>query len=144
MDHKGSQFFSLLVVALFVCLSRVATATAASTKSPVWLSTQGRHIIDGHTKQVYKLRCASWSGAQEKWYVASGLWAQHRSAIAQKVRSDPLGDGLWGLASQCHELCLRVAKFPQRRIRYSSRLASPHEQCDSFSLDPNLSLLLLG
>lgn len=89
MDHKGSQLFSLLVVALFVCIASVAPATtaAASTKPPAWLSTKGRNIIDGSTKQVYKLRCASWSGAQEKWYVPSGLWAQHRSSIAQKAAS---------------------------------------------------------
>ena len=57
-----------------------------ATQLPKWLSTRGRHIIDGSTGERFKLRCASWSGAQEKWYVPSGLWAQHRSVIAGKVR----------------------------------------------------------
>lgn len=37
--------------------------------------------------QRFKLRCASWSGAQEAGYVPSGLWAAHRSEIAAQARA---------------------------------------------------------
>lgn len=52
---------------------------------PMPLRTQGRYIVDSNGKRV-RLKCASWSGAQEKWYVPSGLWAQHRSTIAGMAR----------------------------------------------------------
>jgi hypothetical protein len=48
---------------------------------PLPLSTRGRHIVDAAGRRV-KLRCVSWSGGQEAWFVPSGLWAQHRRSIA--------------------------------------------------------------
>jgi hypothetical protein len=49
------------------------------------LTTRGRHIIIKATGERFKLRCASWSGGQERHGIPAGMWAQHRSAIATQV-----------------------------------------------------------
>jgi hypothetical protein len=63
----------------------VAAVNSTSQQAPKSLSTKGRLIIDPSTGKRFKLRCASWSGAQEKWYVPNGLWAQHRDVITKQV-----------------------------------------------------------
>lgn len=75
--------------------AREDTTAAAQPAPPVVpagalnvvLKTQGRHIVDAATGQRFKLRCASWSGAQEKGYVPNGLDKQPRTLIAAKVRA---------------------------------------------------------
>ena len=65
------------------------TAHAASPKfvggiTPP-LHTHGRYFFDARGARV-RLRCASWSGMQEKWFVPAGLWVQHRRTIAGMAR----------------------------------------------------------
>ncbi|KAI8465570.1 MAG: glycoside hydrolase superfamily [Monoraphidium minutum] len=65
--------------------ARAATAAhrfAGGVAPP--LHARGRDIVDSAGRRV-RLRCASWSGGQEKWYVPSGMWARPRAAIARKA-----------------------------------------------------------
>jgi hypothetical protein len=61
-----------------------ANATAAPPALP--LRTSGRWLVDAAGARV-RLRCASWSGAQEAWFVPSGLWAARRATIARSARA---------------------------------------------------------
>lgn len=60
------------------------SATFVGGVSPP-LHTRGRYFYDARGARV-RLRCASWSGMQERWFVPSGMWAQDRSAIARMAR----------------------------------------------------------
>lgn len=74
-----------MLTAHAVVAGPAAVAAVSKQQAPKSLSTKGRLIIDPKTGKRFKLRCASWSGAQEKWYVPNGLWAQHRDVISKQV-----------------------------------------------------------
>lgn len=99
--------------------------------APRWLSTRGRHIIDAGTGERFKLRCGSWSGAQEAHYVPNGLWAQPASVIAQQVSACACSAG--PTASKWHHmrLCVRPShgadQFPARAEHRCTH--HPHPPC---------------
>jgi hypothetical protein len=72
-------------IAHAVVAGPAAAAAVSKQQAPKSLSTRRRLIIDPSTGNRFKLRCASWSGAQEKWYVPNGLWVQHRDVISKQV-----------------------------------------------------------
>lgn len=75
-----------LPLLLLLLLAACRSGAHAAQLPPLPLSTRGRHIVDARGARV-RLRCASWSGAQEKFMVPSGLWARDRVAIARMAAS---------------------------------------------------------
>ncbi|GBF94600.1 endoglucanase e1 [Raphidocelis subcapitata] len=70
---------------LLLLAAAAACHAAAPQLPPLPLRTSGRSIVDQKGARV-RLRCASWSGGQERWFVPSGLWAQPRGTIAALAR----------------------------------------------------------
>lgn len=141
--HALSQAGSTAAVSAAVPLAAgpAQTAAAVSAKAsssnklpaaaaPRWLSTRGRHIIDAATGERSKLRCGSWSGAQEAHYVPNGLWAQPRSVIAQQVTTpahvvqvERLHNGTTTRGCACIPQPQRWHQFPAREWHHCTKKA---------------------
>jgi hypothetical protein len=88
-----TMYYLVVLLPLLLASSGLAAPAAAPRRlvggvvPP--LHTAGRNFVDATGARV-RLRCASWSGAQEKWFVPSGLWAQPRRVIARMARQGGL------------------------------------------------------
>jgi endoglucanase len=123
--HRGACL-ALCTVAWLLATATAAAATAAAPppqppaarlltadgRAPIKLplSTRGRIFVDTTGARV-RLRCASWSGMQEKWYVPSGLWARHRRVIA-------------GAAAAASLNCLRIVWSLEAVVKSSNGTAA--------------------
>lgn len=125
---------AVLVACLAVALGRgqqaVASATLPAQRQladrqlpPLPLRAEGRWIVNARNER-FKLACVSWSGAQERWFVPSGLWAAHRDDIARLA------------ASTGWVNCVRLVWSTEMALRGSNGSATVPEE--AISANPDL------
>ena len=108
----------ILIQAIFGCseaapvkpTSHADPAKQVATVASQPFGTVGRDIVGANGVRL-RLKCASWSGGQEKWYAPSGLWAQNRKVIASMAKQSGLNciRLVWSL-----ELALKPGAAPPK------------------------------
>lgn len=79
IPDAGARLFSQRPLPPFIEESSIATYSLP-------LRTQGRDIVDGEGRR-FKLSSVNWYGASDEAFVPGGLDIQHRSVIAQTIRT---------------------------------------------------------
>jgi aryl-phospho-beta-D-glucosidase BglC (GH1 family) len=114
---------SVWILSLLACqLSTKLHAASVGERVKLPLKTKGQHIVDAGSKR-FKLQCVSWSGAQEKWFVPSGLWQQPASTITT-------------LAKQAGFNCIRIVWSTEMVLRSANGTATVPQQ--AVSANPGL------
>lgn len=116
--------FSIWFLALLACQLplQLHAASVGTGLLQLPLKTKGKHIVDAKDKR-FKLQCVSWSGAQEKWFVPSGLWQQPVNTITR-------------LAKQAGFNCIRIVWSTEMVLRSSNGTATVPQQ--AVSANPEL------